>query len=92
MLDKGTDRSRVLRKEVDTYTWQVESSDLQGELIAAFLANDGTRAVFRYMPLRGTPIDPRYSRASGDLIGFNDLSSRLIRLPTQVGVQEAHLT
>jgi dTDP-4-amino-4,6-dideoxygalactose transaminase len=37
--EKGTDRSRFLRGEVDKYTWQtVGSSFLPGELVAAFLA------------------------------------------------------
>lgn len=36
--EKGTDRSRFIRGEVDKYTWQeVGSSFLPGELIAAFL-------------------------------------------------------
>nr|WHW29464.1 putative dTDP-4-amino-4,6-dideoxygalactose transaminase [uncultured bacterium] len=36
--EKGTDRSRFFRSEVDKYTWQeVGSSFLPGELIAAFL-------------------------------------------------------
>lgn len=38
MREKGTDRSRFFRGEVDKYTWQeVGSSFLPGELIAAFL-------------------------------------------------------
>lgn len=37
--EKGTDRSRFFRGEVDKYTWQeVGSSFLPGELVAAFLA------------------------------------------------------
>lgn len=37
--EKGTDRSRFFRGEVDRYTWQaVGSSYLPGELVAAFLA------------------------------------------------------
>ncbi len=36
--EKGTDRSRFLRGEVDKYTWQdIGSSFLPGEIIAAFL-------------------------------------------------------
>jgi dTDP-4-amino-4,6-dideoxygalactose transaminase len=36
--EKGTDRSRFFRSEVDKYTWQeIGSSYLPGELIAAFL-------------------------------------------------------
>jgi dTDP-4-amino-4,6-dideoxygalactose transaminase len=38
ILEKGTDRSRFFRGEVDKYTWQeVGSSFLPGELTAAFL-------------------------------------------------------
>lgn len=38
LREKGTDRSRFFRGEVDKYTWQeVGSSFLPGELIAAFL-------------------------------------------------------
>ena len=38
LREKGTDRSRFFRGEVDRYTWQdVGSSFLPGELIAAFL-------------------------------------------------------
>jgi dTDP-4-amino-4,6-dideoxygalactose transaminase len=37
--EKGTDRSRFFRGEIDKYTWQeVGSSFLPGELIAAFLS------------------------------------------------------
>ncbi|MBV5323703.1 DegT/DnrJ/EryC1/StrS family aminotransferase, partial [bacterium] len=36
--EKGTDRSRFFRGEIDKYTWQeIGSSFLPGELIAAFL-------------------------------------------------------
>ena len=36
--EKGTDRSRYLRGEVDKYTWSdIGSSYLPGEVIAAFL-------------------------------------------------------
>lgn len=39
LREKGTDRSRFFRGEVDKYTWQdVGSSFLPGELVAAFLA------------------------------------------------------
>jgi dTDP-4-amino-4,6-dideoxygalactose transaminase len=37
--EKGTDRDRFFRGEVDKYTWQDKgSSFLPGELIAAFLS------------------------------------------------------
>jgi dTDP-4-amino-4,6-dideoxygalactose transaminase len=45
MREKGTDRSRFLRNEVDKYTWQdVGSSYLPSELIAAFLLAQLERA------------------------------------------------
>jgi dTDP-4-amino-4,6-dideoxygalactose transaminase len=44
--EKGTDRSRFFRGQVDKYTWQeVGSSFLPGELIAAFLAAQLEEAV-----------------------------------------------
>lgn len=56
--EKGTDRSRCLRGEVDKYSWQeVGSSFLPGELIAAFLwgqmeeadaITDARLAIWRY--------------------------------------------
>ncbi len=53
------------------------------------LANEGINAVFHYVPLHDSPAGRRYGRANGDLIVTNDLSSRLIRLPMWVGLQEA---
>lgn len=156
LREKGTNRSRFLRKEVDKYTWQDKgSSYLPSELIAAFLwaqfeeaqritryrldlwdhyhesfepleqrgllrrpiipeacshnahmyyvllapgtdrpkvltalANEGIDAVFHYVPLHDSPAGLRYGRANGDLTITNDLSSRLIRLPMWVGLQE----
>ncbi len=60
----------------------------RAEVLAA-LANEGVNAVFHYVPLHDSPAGRRYGRASGDLIVTNDLSSRLIRLPMWVGLQEA---
>ncbi|BEH76506.1 DegT/DnrJ/EryC1/StrS family aminotransferase [Mycobacterium pseudoshottsii] len=157
LRDKGTNRSRFLRKEVDKYTWQDKgSSYLSSELIAAFLwaqfedaeritrsrldlwnyyhagfesleqrgllrrpiipegcshnahmyyvllapgtdragvlaalAKEDINAVFHYVPLHDSPAGRRYGRTSGDLTVTNDSSSRLIRLPMWVGLQEA---
>ncbi|CAM4078509.1 UDP-4-amino-4-deoxy-L-arabinose--oxoglutarate aminotransferase [Mycobacterium basiliense] len=156
LRDKGTNRSRFLRKEVDKYTWQDKgSSYLSSELIAAFLwaqfeeaeritrcrldlwnhyhesfeplerrgllrrpiipdgcshnahmyyvllppgadraevlaalADEGINAVFHYVPLHDSPAGRRYGRTNGDLRVTTELSSRLIRLPMWVGLQE----
>jgi dTDP-4-amino-4,6-dideoxygalactose transaminase len=155
--EKGTDRSRFFRGEVDKYTWQeVGSSFLPSELIAAFLwaqlehadeitANrlalwelyherlarfeesglisrphipDGCQhnahmyyvllrgdmdrqavmgamkakqvfPVFHYVPLHSSPAGQRFGRAAGPLNVTDDTSSRLVRLPLWVGMQEA---
>ena len=157
LREKGTNRSRFLRKEVDKYTWQDKgSSYLPSELNAAFLwaqleeaeritrfrldlwdhyhesfepleqrgllrrpiipegcshnahmyyvllapgadrakvlaalADEGIDAVFHYVPLHDSPAGLRYGRTNGDLAVTDDLSSRLIRLPMWVGLQQA---
>ena len=157
LKDKGTDRGRFRRKEVDKYSWQDKgSSYMPSELSAAFLwaqfeeaegitrlrldlwnhyhesfeplerrgllrrpiipegcshnahmyyvvlapganraavlaalQSEGIDAVFHYVPLHDSPAGRRYGRANGDLIVTNDLSSRLIRLPMWVGLQQA---
>jgi dTDP-4-amino-4,6-dideoxygalactose transaminase len=160
LREKGTNRSRFLRKEVDKYTWQDKgSSYLPSELNAAFLwaqleeaeritrfrldlwdhyhenfepleergllrrpiipegcshnahmyyvllapgadrakvlaalADEGIDAVFHYVPLHDSPAGRRYGRTNGDLAVTDDLSSRLIRLPMWVGLQQADQT
>ena len=54
------------------------------------LKGEGIGAVFHYVPLRESPAGRRCGRANGDLIVTNDLSSRLMRLPIWVGLQEAY--
>ncbi|RFZ02247.1 dTDP-4-amino-4,6-dideoxygalactose transaminase [Mycobacterium marinum] len=58
------------------------------EVLAA-LANEGINAVFHYVPLHDSPAGLRYGRTSGELVVTKDLSSRLIRLPMWVGLQES---
>lgn len=154
--EKGTDRSRFFRGEVDKYTWvDIGSSYLPGELMAAFLAAQledaesitarrqalwnlyharlesceragrirrpvipadclhnahmyyvllpdedrrqrlierlrarGINAVFHYVPLHGSPAGRRLARAAGPLTNTEDLSSRLLRLPLWLGMDE----
>jgi len=155
--EKGTDRSRFFRGQVDKYTWcDIGSSFLPGELTAAFLAaqleeartitqrrlavwdryhaafeelegqgrvrrpvipadcqhnahmyylllpslakraafiaamkEQGISTVFHYVPLHSSPAGLRFGRASGDLSLTDDLSSRLVRLPLWVGLEES---
>lgn len=53
------------------------------------LQGEGIGAVFHYVPLHSSEAGRRVGRAHGDLVRTNDLSSRLIRLPMWVGLDEA---
>lgn len=64
--EKGTDRSRFLRGQVDKYTWvDIGSSFLPGELIAAFL--DAQLAQAEAIKLRRVAMFDRYAQAFADL-------------------------
>lgn len=156
MREKGTDRGRFFRGEVDKYTWQdIGSSLLPSEITAAYLwaqfeqaeritadrlaswhryhallapleadgllrrpivpehcqhnghiyyillaseserdrvlgalRQNGIAAVFHYVPLHSSPAGRRFGRTHGSLENTTNLSSRLIRLPMFVGLQE----
>jgi dTDP-4-amino-4,6-dideoxygalactose transaminase len=64
--EKGTDRSRFLRGEVDKYTWvDIGSSFLPGELIAAFLY--GQLEKMDEVTARRRALCDRYAEAFADL-------------------------
>lgn len=154
--EKGTNRSKFFRGEIDRYTWvDVGSSYLPGEILAAFLwaqveeaesitsrrlaiwssyhrwledaesqgrlrrpvvpdscshnahmyyilcssheqrssliralAEEDIQAVFHYIPLHTSPAGRKYGRVSGDMMVTDDLSSRLLRLPLWLGVED----
>lgn len=155
--EKGTDRSRFFRGQVDKYTWvDIGSSYLPSELIAAFLSAQmdagahiterrlamweqyhawaapheaagllrrpiipahcthnahmyylllpslqhrtafirhmkqlGVGTVFHYIPLHSSPAGMRFGRSHGDLPVTDELSSRLVRLPLWVGMEDS---
>lgn len=83
--EKGTDRSRFSRGQVDKYTWQdIGSSYLPGEIISAFLwaqLQEGKAITERRVKLW----DTYYS-------GLLDLSRRVsLQLPTRVDVSNGHM-
>jgi dTDP-4-amino-4,6-dideoxygalactose transaminase len=154
--EKGTNRKKFFRGQVDKYTWvDVGSSYLPGEMVAAFLwaqfleadaitasrlsawqkydrllrpreaglgirvprvpeycrhnahmyyvlvsgleqrthvlrkLNQGdVNAVFHYVPLHSSPAGKRFGRSQGPLPVTDDLSSRLLRLPLWVGIDD----
>ena len=156
LWQKGTNRSRFLRGEVQKYEWvDLGSSFLPGEITSAFLwaqlesadeilrrrlalwgryheaftdlerrglcsrptvpadcalnahlyylilptadardrclrllAEQGIHAVFHYVPLHDSPAGRKYGRAQGDLSVTRDLSSRLLRLPLWLGLED----
>ena len=154
--EKGTNRSRFFRGQVDKYTWvDIGSSYLPGEVISAFLwgqmqdaegiterrrdiwqryhngferlekneslrrpiipegcehnghmyylilrdADERSRfidfmkqrgilCVFHYVPLHSSPFGKSCGQIAGDCVRTDDLSSRLVRLPFWVGVED----
>lgn len=154
--EKGTNRSRFFRGQVDKYTWiDVGSSFLPGEVTAAFLAAQidaarditarrlalwdrynawaapheargmlrrpivpahcthnahmyylllptlaqrtafiagmkerGVGTVFHYVPLHSAPAGLRYARTHGGMEVTDDISSRLVRMPLWVGLED----
>lgn len=154
--EKGTNRTRFFRGEVDKYTWvDIGSSYLPGEITAAFLSAQleeaesiterrlelwsryharlepceqsgrlrrptipagcshnahmyyvllpsldhrtrliqrlrarGISAVFHYVPLHNSPAGRRFGRTAGPMNNTDDLSSRLLRLPLWLGLDE----
>jgi dTDP-4-amino-4,6-dideoxygalactose transaminase len=157
--DKGTNRGRFLRGEIEKYTWiDVGSSFVPSELAAAFLwaqmesagaiterrleiwnwyyaafeelerrgclrrpivpdhcrhnahmfyaivpdRNTRTRlldvlnaagvnAVFHYVPLHSSAAGRRFGRTSGDLSETDSISSRLIRFPLWIGMEQSQV-
>jgi dTDP-4-amino-4,6-dideoxygalactose transaminase len=53
------------------------------------LAERDVNAVFHYVPLHESPAGRRFGRAHGELRTTVDASSRLVRLPLWVGMQDA---
>ena len=154
--EKGTNRSRFYRGQVDKYTWvDLGSSFLPGEIIAAFLSAQmddaieltarrlriwqeyhhwaapleaegllrrprvpdhcghnahmyylllpsekmrsvfieqmkraGINTVFHYVPLHTAPAGVKFGRTEGALKNTDDLSSRLVRMPLWLGIEE----
>jgi dTDP-4-amino-4,6-dideoxygalactose transaminase len=55
------------------------------------LGRRDVNAVFHYVPLHESPAGARYGRAVGDLATTVDVSSRLLRLPLWVGMNESEI-
>lgn len=156
LREKGTDRSKFIRGDIDKYTWvDIGSSYLPSELIAAFLSaqieegrsitqrrlriwdryhawaagheaagrlrrpivpahcehnahmyylllpsteqraafiaglkNRGIGAVFHYVPLHSSPSGRKLGRADSPLFLTDALSTRLVRMPLWIGLEE----
>lgn len=52
------------------------------------LRGKGIQAVFHYMPLHSSPAGRKYGRAAGSMSNTDSLSSRIIRLPLWLGLEE----
>jgi dTDP-4-amino-4,6-dideoxygalactose transaminase len=65
----------------------VSSSELRSHVLAE-LNQGGVNAVFHYVPLHSSPAGLRFGRSPGPLLVTDDLSSRLLRLPLWVGIDD----
>ena len=52
------------------------------------LKQQDIHSVFHYVPLHSAPAGERYGRAADDLAVTLDMSSRLLRLPLWLGLEE----
>jgi dTDP-4-amino-4,6-dideoxygalactose transaminase len=59
--------------------------------LIALLAERDVNAVFHYVPLHDSPAGRRFGRAHGELRTTVDVSSRLVRLPLWVGMQDSDI-
>jgi dTDP-4-amino-4,6-dideoxygalactose transaminase len=62
------------------------------DLLLKRLNEQGVHAVFHYIPLHSSPAGQKYGYVSGGMEVTDSTSSRLLRLPLWVGMQEEELT
>ena len=55
-----------------------------------FLRFNSIHSVFHYVPLHSSPAGIRYGRCYGTLSITEDVSSRLIRLPSWIGINKTN--
>jgi dTDP-4-amino-4,6-dideoxygalactose transaminase len=67
----------------------VENQKKRNELID-FLKSNSIHSVFHYVPLHSSPAGIRYGRCHGSLSITEDVSSRLIRLPSWIGMNKTN--
>src|SRR5216683_2672737 len=99
--EKGTNRSRFFRGQVDKYTWvDIGSSYLPSDLLAAFLwaqmeeadaitaRRHGIWSVFHDVPLHSSPFGRVMGRSVGEMSNTDAASARLARLPMWLGLED----
>ena len=60
------------------------------ERLIEYLYKHQINSVFHYVPLHSSPAGKKYARTSGNLKVTDDMSSRILRLPSWVGFNETH--
>jgi dTDP-4-amino-4,6-dideoxygalactose transaminase len=65
----------------------LESEAVRSNMIA-WLQQHNINSVFHYVPLHSSPAGLQYSRTHGSMKYTDDLSSRLLRLPMWIGLEE----
>ena len=92
--EKGTDRSRFLRGQIDKYTWlALGSSYLPSDMetrtrFISRMKEKEILCVFHYIPLHSSPAGKKYGRACGELNVTKHVSDTLVRLPLFYGLKD----
>lgn len=67
------------------------NSQAERQQLISFLGERNISAVFHYVPLHSSPAGQKFGRAHGDLVNTDSLSSRLIRLPLFMSLNESNI-
>lgn len=65
----------------------LENAQMRSDFIA-HMKDNGVHTVFHYVPLHASPAGQKYARAHGSMAHTEELSSRLVRLPLWLGVEQ----
>lgn len=89
--DKGLIRLPIVPKNCEhnghLFFLLVENQKTRNELID-FLRSNSIHSVFHYIPLHTSPAGIKFGKCFGTLSITEDISSRLIRLPSWIGINE----
>lgn len=80
--DKGSIRLPATQTGGNGHIFYIITRSLEDRCrLIDYLKQNGTMAIFHYVPLHSSPAGIKYGRTSGDMRNTDDLSDRVLRLP-----------